>query len=158
ALIGDELPDEPFSLEEQAPSLRERLRFLTTLAELLRASAGRDSVEPKVASSWRQLAGERSRELEALLDRLNDVPLPAPLVSSFESTVEYDRRREIKESLLEDAIAASLAFRQAARAFAGGRVKGQFPWEPAAAELERAIATGATDSVRRALRDRKSVV
>ncbi|MFL5330580.1 MAG: hypothetical protein ACJ8C4_16885 [Gemmataceae bacterium] len=153
SLIGDEGERRPFSLEDQAEEMRERLRFLGTLAELLRIAGAGDGIEPSVAATWRKLSTNRSRELEVLLDRLNDVPLPAPEAASFESTVEYDRRREIKETLLEEGISAALAFRQAVRALGAGRSKGQFPWESAASDLERAIMTGTLDTVRQSLRN-----
>jgi hypothetical protein len=102
------------------------------------------------------LAATRAGELEALTETLNDVALPAPDATSFESSVEYDRRREIKESLIEETIAAALSFRQAARALGPTRGKpagGALPWEPAAAGLDQAIRTGDADSVRKKLRE-----
>ncbi len=156
ALIGGEMDREPFSLDEQSDRLRERIRFLGVVAELLREVGSRSGVARAQAATWREWAAVRAGELVNLTDTLNDVTLPVPDASSFESSVEYDRRREIKESLIEETIAAVLAFRQAARALGptrGKPVGGALPWEPAAAGLDVAVRIGETETVRKKLRE-----
>lgn len=153
ALIGDEADRVPFSLDDQADRIRERIKFLTTVAELLREAGAALRAGP-TQKVWQKLAAERSGQLEALLDSLHDVPLPAPDTASFESSVEYDRRRELKESLIEESIAAAAAFRQAARSFgSGGKSKRLTPWESAASALEVELNTGDAEAVQRRLRD-----
>lgn len=156
ALVGGDLDREPFSLDEQGNHLRERLSFLGGVAELLREVGSRGGVTRPQAALWRELAAERTSELESLADALNTVTLPVPDATSFESSVEYDRRREIKESLIEESIAAALVFRQAARALGPTRGKpagGTLPWEPAAAALDLAVRSGDVENVRKKLRD-----
>jgi hypothetical protein len=156
ALIGGDMDREPFSLDEQGDRLRERIRFLGVVAELMQEVGGHGGMARPQTATWRELAAERAGELENLTEIFNDVSLPVPDASSFESSVEYDRRREIKESLIEETIGAALAFRQAARALGPTRGKpagGALPWEPAAAGLDQAVRTGDTESVRKKLRE-----
>lgn len=144
ALVGGEASAEPFSLDDQADRIREHIKFLNTLAELLREAASVPGSPAKLVSAWRRLAVDRARQLEAMLGPLNDVPIPAPDTASFESSVEYDRRRETKESLVEETIASALAFRRAARALGppAPKTRGLFPWEAAASQLERDLRAG----------------
>jgi hypothetical protein len=144
ALAGGDAPTEPFSLDDQAERIRERIKFLATLADVLREAAAAPSLPTPALAAWRRLAGDRARQLEDLLAPLNDVTIPAPDTASFESSVEYDRRRETKESLVEEVIAAALAFRRSARALGppGPKTRGLFPWEPAASQLERDLRAG----------------
>ncbi|MBX7102926.1 MAG: hypothetical protein K1X57_02520 [Gemmataceae bacterium] len=151
ALAGGETTH--FSLEDQSERLRERIRFLHTVADLLfEASRGGGIVGPS-GVAWREHANLRARELEAFANLVNEIELPAPDTSSFESSVEYDRRREMKETLVEESLAAALAFRQAARILGStkGKTAGGFPWEPAGAALELATRTAEPEKVRKKL-------
>lgn len=153
SLVGDESELRPFSLQEQAEGLRERLRFLSTVAELIRAAG--TALSSGLAATLAKTAQERLGELDELTNRLNAVPLPTPDATSFESSVEFDQRRETKESLLEDAIGASLAFRQALRSLAAvpKAVKGQPRWERSAGRLLQLLKSNDAEAVQRALRD-----
>jgi hypothetical protein len=153
ALVGGDTTH--FSLEDQAERLGERIRFLTVLADLIRDAANAAGFPARSVVAWRDFALERARQLERFADRVNAVDLPAPDTSSFESSVEYDRRRDVKESLVEESLAAALAFRQTARAL--GPADGVGPetpaWESAAARLNEAIRTGDAESVKKRLRE-----
>lgn len=149
SLLGDEVQREPFSLDEQAEPLRHRIQFLATVANLLHETGLH--VTGRVPQAWKKLAADRARQLQALLEPLHEVPLPAPDTASFESSVEYDRRREIKESLIEESIAAAVAFRHASRSLgvtSSSTAKPMFAWEPAAAALEQEIRAGDPETVR----------
>src|SRR5262249_28109195 len=91
----------PFDLEEESDRLEKRLRFLSTVARLWQVAARPSAAEaaPAPAQSWRTAARLRRTGLMQLLDELGDHPLPEAS-GDYESVVEYDRRRVIKEQLV----------------------------------------------------------
>jgi hypothetical protein len=123
-----------FELDGEVPRLIPRLQFLSTLAKLWQIAAQnqgpevggqrsevegqKSEVAPSPPSSlggengadvagWLALAEERQSDLQALMDALHDYAIPAPL-GSYDSMVEYDRRRELKEQLTEAVISTCL--------------------------------------------------
>jgi hypothetical protein len=153
ALLGDEADREPFSLDEQAEPLRQRIQFLATIADLLQETGA--VITGRVPPAWKKLAADRAKQLQSLLEPLHDVTLPAPDTASFESSVEYDRRREIKESLIDETIAAAVSFRQASRSLgvttSSSTAKPMFAWEAAGAALEQEIRRGDVEAVKQKL-------
>ncbi len=122
-------PRKDFELEEQSERLEKRLRFLATLARLWQVAArflgtlgsqsapGKARQQPRpperdvhladTLASWLSSARQRSMQLLHLLDAIHAHPLPAP-AGDYESLVEFDRRRVVKERLLFTTLSACL--------------------------------------------------
>src|SRR5439155_10947556 len=104
-------------------------------------------------STWVYTARERANQLDLILAQLHAAPVPHP-PPGLESAIEYDRRRGLKEHLIDEALNAALAMRQAVRAMRG---RGYFDdpqtdsWEDSAVELERACTAGDNAAVRKRL-------
>ena len=64
-------------------------------------------------------AQEKRRQMLTLLDAVQRQPLPEP-TGDYDSLVEYDRRRVLKEQLLYTTIAACLDMTLAVGALQGG--------------------------------------
>ena len=95
-----------FELEGEAERLVPRLKFLSTVARLWQiaarqAAAGEDRQAD--LNAWLASARASQEPLLALLDAIHQHPVPAPL-GSYDSLVEYDRRRSVKDHLLRAAI------------------------------------------------------
>jgi hypothetical protein len=122
AVIGDApAATGDFPLEFEAEQLTGRLRFLGTVARLWRTAAALPSEEPawrEALEGWLATARRHRDRLVALLDELHDQEIPKPL-AGFDSVIEYDRRRVIKEQVLEAALATTLEAARAARALGG---------------------------------------
>ena len=115
----------------EAERLVDRLAFLNTRARLWRITAlapvasDSDVSEGKVAKQdratamrrWADQAGECRQKLLCLLDAVQGYRVPAPL-SDHDSMVEYDRRRVLKESLLERIISTAVETEAAAQLLA----------------------------------------
>jgi hypothetical protein len=168
--VSDGAPADHFDLEEQAEPLQARLRFLATLARLwqitARFLAARRQTEP--LDSWLTTARNNQRRLLALLDALGLHSLPEPS-GDYDSLVEYDRRRVMKEQLIYATIATCLdtalavaGLRGAMGDATGGKratTTSWYPetppdprfapgWEAAGIELERALFAGDVDAAR----------
>jgi hypothetical protein len=74
--------------------------------------------------NWRQQAAERYHALLGLVEAVHRFPVPPP-TGSHESNVEFDRRRMIKDSLLEQIVATAVETADAERllAAASGRAE-----------------------------------
>ena len=99
-----------FDLERASERLLPHLRFLSTVARLWQIAthqvhAGQQDQETLAA--WLATARHNQERLLSLLDAIHDHPVPQPL-GSYDSMVEYDRRRSVKEHLLYAAIATCL--------------------------------------------------
>jgi hypothetical protein len=105
AQIMDESGGGEFELEQEAQRLARRLEFLTTIARLWRQAAiawdpGADAPRRELLAAWHQQAASRCGQLLELLESVHRYPISEPN-GSHESMVEHDRRRMVKESLLE---------------------------------------------------------
>lgn len=166
---GSVLDDGPalgeFGLEEEAPRLEKRLRFLATVAQLWQMAArcfgtlgvnlpDTEAAEwPAALNAWLVQARENRQQLLALLEAVYRQPVPEPL-GSFDSVVEYDRRRVVKEQLLDEIIGTTLETTLAVRALLvalenpdGGLEREGWSrqskdWEPWALRLELALLRG----------------
>ena len=159
-----------FNLEPEAESLEKRLRFLSTLARLwqvagrylaaLPASAsGEDAPNVTVLTGWLTTARQRLHQLLTLLDGVHEFALPEPS-GDYDSLIEYDRHRAIKERLLFTTLSACLdvslavgGLRGPLLALAGSAVTDSGthdapPWEPLAIQIEQALFRGDQASVR----------
>jgi hypothetical protein len=104
--------------------------------------------------TWLAAAQKRLVQLGKLIDALQAHPVAVPL-GSYESLVDYDRRRLVKEQLLYTAIASALDTWNACLALAGA--VGQsvasepntadvlLPWQAEAIALEQALLHGTRD-------------
>lgn len=155
ALLGDGPAGGSFSLEERERDLNGQFQFLTTVADLWREAAGALSKDVKTLRVWRRTAGERLQRFDAVLDQLQSVAIPAP-VGGLEATCEYDRRRAVKESLIESALAAALACHRALRTLSSRLPddrKDAGTWADGAIRVERALHVGDLEALRLRFRE-----
>jgi hypothetical protein len=137
-----------YHLEEEGERLAKRLRFLATLARLWQVVARQarrlDHAQERaeIFAAWLDAAEERHARLLVLLDDLNEDPVPEPL-GTYESLVEFDRRRATKERILEAGLATSLEFGLTIRALRGALRRtdttNNAGWAPLAIQLEQAL-------------------
>lgn len=152
SVIDEGEAERNFDLEAQAEQLEPRLRFLFTVGRLwetaaLHAGRGKGESELPLAAALSR-ACANCKELLQLIQDIGSFKVPRP-TGSQESLVEFDRRQNVQEHLLETAIAAYLRTSAAARALlAATGAKAELPspsasgWEPLAAELEQAVYRG----------------
>lgn len=137
-----------YYLEEEGDRLSKRLRFLATVARLWQLVArqaqrlGHAQERVETFVGWLAAAEERHEQVLALLDQVQDEAIPEPL-GTYESLVEYDRRRALKERVLEAGLATSLEFGLTIRALRGAVKRlendGDPAWVPLAIRLEQAL-------------------
>ncbi len=150
-----------FELVAEAERIFLRLTFLTTLAQLWKmaavasAAAGGDGADrQEVLAAWLAQAMSNRRRLLGLLSAVHRYRIPPPR-GTQESLVEYDRRRSIKETLLEQIIAAAVETADAGRLIRvvmGGpppAADGLLPWEQPVEEMLRAVLRGDVAAIRR---------
>ncbi|HLJ94300.1 MAG TPA: hypothetical protein VKU02_14020, partial [Gemmataceae bacterium] len=163
---GAEEPGE-FDLEREGERIARRLRFLSTVARLWQIAAHKEPAGGAIAAAkskeqkdafaqWLGTARENQQRLLALLDAIHEHQVPQPL-GSYDSLVEYDRRRQMKEQLLYTAISTCLDTAMTV-ATLEGVVGGPAlpakadstrpPWEPQAIQLEQALLRGDAAAVR----------
>jgi hypothetical protein len=164
--VSDGAPRDIFDLEEEADRLEKRLRFLSTLARLWQIAArllvGTGKPSPSAIGAldaWLTNARRNRHRLLELLDSIHGHSLPEPS-GDYDSIVEYDRRRVLKEQLVYTTIGTCLDTSLAVGALRGavGESRpGQEepadapPWEADAIALERALFGGDADGARAAL-------
>lgn len=138
--------------DDEDDRLGSRLRFLAMLARLWRVMARQPSLLPSgkagrdVLRAWLDTAEDRLDKLSQLLDEVQALPMPEPS-GSYDSLVEYDRRRMVKERALEGILAASLDFALAVRSLRGvlepARTRAALAdaddWQATAIQLELAL-------------------
>ncbi len=108
-----------YELEEESQRLRERLAFLNTVAHLWKQTATAwdahgDAERREQLDAWHREAVSRYTQLIQLLEEVHQHRVPPP-GGSHESMVEYDRRRMMLESLLEQIISTSVQMSDAGR-------------------------------------------
>jgi hypothetical protein len=162
SMVSGSMPREEFDLDSEAERLEKRLRFLGTLSRLwLIASRSccqlpPDAAREEVMDGWLAQARANRPRLLALMQDIHQHQVPEP-TGSFDSVVEYDRRRVIKEQLLHTIINASLDTTLAIGALQSAR--GHVPqsggdtpaWEPHAIRIEQAILRADAPRVRELL-------
>ncbi len=139
-----------FELVGEAERLIGRLTFLTTLAQLRKlaavASADSDAGHEQrddVLAGWLQHEAANRRGLSELLDAVERYRIPAPR-GTHETLIEYDRRRGIKEMLLEQIIATCVETADAARMIRAAMdreqsLTGLDEWEDSTGRVLRAV-------------------
>jgi hypothetical protein len=164
--VSDGGPVEEFDLEHQAERLEPRLRFLSTVARLWQVAARFLAASPGGAGpavrDWLTSAGSNLQRLLGLLDAVAEHQLPEPS-GDYDSLVEYDRRRVLKEQLLYTTIGTCLDTALAVGALRGacgeealeGAADPSSParpgWERWALLLERALFAGDAAAARAVL-------
>ncbi|TWT88746.1 hypothetical protein Mal64_22340 [Pseudobythopirellula maris] len=110
-----------YELEAEAERLEERLDFLRTVAGLWKHAAvawgvgGADADGRRAAlAGWEREATERVARLGELLEAVHTHQIPQPR-GDHESMVAYDRRRSIKDTMVEMVIAACVEMSDAGR-------------------------------------------
>ena len=151
-LEGGENPTD-FELAVEGDRILRRLAFWNTMSRLWRmaasasAGAGVDAQQRgEVVFRWLAQASANRPKMARLLATVHRYPVPAPR-GTQESLVEYERRRDIKETLLERIIAACVENEDAARLILAtidaGPPAGEIDeWEAAAREVLRAVFRG----------------
>ena len=144
---GESVTD--IELVGEAERIVERLSFLTTVARLWKFSAtasatrgvaGRDGA----LAAWLEQANGNHRQLLDLLAAVHAHRVPPPR-GTHESLVEYDRRRSVKETLLEEIIQTCVETADAARMIRASMtgppppLTDAEPWEASADEALRAV-------------------
>jgi hypothetical protein len=121
SLIDDYIDGSELELEEEAQRLSRRLQFLSTVSGLWRHAAiawSPDTADhaghEQLLGNWCQQAESRFDKLLELLEAVHRFPIPQPS-GSHDSMVEFDRRRMIKDSLLEQIIATCVETADAGR-------------------------------------------
>jgi hypothetical protein len=160
--VLDVMPQKDFDLLHEAERLEKRLQFMSTLARLWNIAtrclreAPPDTVPGLDArlSGWLRRAEQNERGLRELLDVIHEHDVPKP-GGAFEAMIEYDRRRSVKERLLNQVIATCLDHTLAIGALRGlsGNTEPTdgAAWGPAVLQLERALLHRQTDEARRIL-------
>ncbi|HTM53575.1 MAG TPA: hypothetical protein VL175_06075 [Pirellulales bacterium] len=127
-----------FELEHEARRLGERLAFLRTVASLWKKAVlgcGPQSASPlpdEALLHWLEQATANEAQLATLLKAADERRIPAPSADR-DSLLEFDRRRSVKESLLDKIIGTTIDTSDAARA-----MRAALP-EPLAGPREQAI-------------------
>ena len=125
------------------------------MAAVASTAAGGDGADrQEVLAAWLAQAMSNRRRLLELLSAVYRYRIPPPR-GTQEALVEYDRRRSIKEMLLEQIIATGVETADAGRLIRvvmGGpppAADGLLPWEQPVEEMLRAVLRGDTAAVRR---------
>jgi hypothetical protein len=175
-----------FELVLEAERIVSRLSFLATLAQLWKvaavasfrppgagalpagsrapatgqasAAAARPQAAPRdqVLRAWLERAVENLQALSDLMAVIHRYPIPPPR-GAQESLLEYDRRRGVKEMLLEQIIATCVEMGDAARLLRVAMdeypsASGLQPWEVPAERTLRAVLRGDSAEVRKSWR------
>lgn len=156
-----------FALDEAAERVSRRLRFVGTVARLWHVAVqgnigvGRSAAlmpEAQVAT-WLASARTNYQKLHLLLDAIHAVAIPEPS-GTYDSIVEFERRRGVKEHLLYQAIhtahdtflaVCTLQGLTESEEASGAAAATTPSWGPAAGQLERAMGQGDAAAVRRIL-------
>ena len=157
AIFDPEADSTDYELEDEAARLRERLSLLTTVARLWKRTAiGWDASTPERHEQfdmWQREAVVKYGQLVDLLEEVHQHRVPPP-GNTHESMVEYDRRRMILESLIEQIITTCVEMSDAGRLLrAAAGVSQASEVAPSSAiartiEILRSILSGDAEGVR----------
>lgn len=156
-----------FELAAEGERVLHRLAFWGTMSRLWKRVAGAPPGDTPPArrdealAAWSARAAENRKHLRRLLLEVHRYAVPAPR-STHEAMVEYERRREIKDNLLERVLSACVEAADAewvlmahasegpSREGPGAGQEGLAAWEGPAAAVLRALARGDAAGVRAA--------
>jgi hypothetical protein len=148
-------PVSDFELDAEARRVGERLALVRTVAALWKQAAptvGPEGASPlgrETLARWLEQASENERGLLALLRAVCQRRIPAPSASR-DSLVEFDRRRAVKESLIEKTAAAAIETAEAARAIRAALPPAAGGEEDVVDRVLRAVARNDREAVGRA--------
>jgi hypothetical protein len=165
--VADGETIEEFDLGPEAERLEKRLHFLSTLARLWQIAARTVTEDARAGRRWEQIPSEwlktarsNQQRLLALLNAIHTHPLRDP-TGDYDSLIEYDRRRVLKEQLLFTVISACLDTSLAVSALQGTveatggvsalREQSEAGWGPFAIRLEQALFAGEAEAARAVL-------
>jgi hypothetical protein len=146
-----------FELVGEAERIVSRLTFLTTVAQLWRLCA--TAVTPldvadrdEVLAGWLAQAEQNKRQLSELLAAVHRHRIASPR-GTQESLMDYDRRRSVKETLMEEIIQTCVETIDATRIIRASMTQpaaavDQDTWEEPAGKALAAIMRGDADGVR----------
>jgi len=157
-----------FELVEEAERIVGRLTFLATLAQLWKLAAVASFGDPQagtpvpadqlgpVLAGWLDQATKHRQELLDLLAAIYRYRIPTPR-GTQEALVEFERRRSVKEMLLEQIIAACVESGDAVRLIRvvmdrRDAAPGQEAWEEPAEVALKAVLRGDAAGVRKVWR------
>jgi hypothetical protein len=163
-------PDEDFPLEGEIEKLEQGLRFLLTLARLLRQAVSTpgwlrlDPQAQQTLRTWHTTLVRLCSALRYLLEQVSALPIPPP-ASGPEGMIHFDRRRALKGHVLELAVSACVECEQTARTLVALLLPGpELPpppedlrlpnapsWEPAFLRILQALVQQQRDTVRQLL-------
>ena len=152
----------PFELEEEASNLEDRLHFLNASSKLWQVAAyylgSRTELNPedKIAlGQWVDSATQRLQKLGQLVDALHQSKIPDPGAEP-DAIIEYDRQRNLKESLMMEAITACVETASAVNSMRGAlgvaTEKEAKLWENSYQDLERSLLRGNPTAAKEALK------
>ena len=154
-------PPTDFELGLEAERIIDRLTFTTTLAQLWKAVASSLSTAPGaggqrdgVLSQWLEQADKNFEHLQELLASVYAYKIVPP--QNTQLLVEFDRRRAVKEELLEEIIATCVETADARRSLRAALEQpardDRLPaWEESAQQVLRAVFRGDRKRIRSAL-------
>jgi hypothetical protein len=129
-----------FELLNEAERLNAHLAFLTTVARLWKLAAVRSASLAQATGDrdaalavWLSQAADRRRQLAELLVAVHRYPIPAPR-GTYDALVEFDRRRQFKEFLLDKIIGGGAEMADAARVLRAAMGSEEGPAAPEAFE------------------------
>lgn len=147
-------PATDFELEQEARRIGERLAFLRTVATMWKSAVlsfgpGSDTPLPdEVLGRWLEQAEENQRRLLALLEAVDRRQIPPP-TADRESLLEFDRRRGVKEMLVDKIVGTNIETADAARSMRAA-LPGTAPeGTQVVDDVLRAVLHGDTAEVRR---------
>jgi hypothetical protein len=161
SVIGDGAGPGSFPLQEHAPRVERHLKFLKTVARLWQAAAAPEiwgEAAQTTTEPWLGAAGAWLEELLALLDQEHGIPVPTS-GAGYDEVVEFEKRRHTRDGLIEATLATAVEMDKGVRSLtallpagtAGASRQALADWEPLAVEVERALVSGDTAAVRKAL-------
>jgi hypothetical protein len=140
-------PQLEFDLELEGERIEKHLRFLSMVARLwtiaTRMTRDYSSDKPRPPGplqNWRKRAQENFQALLGFLDTVHEHPVPPP-VGNFDSLVEFDRRRVIKDRLLHVIIATLLDYWLTVNALRGqlGETQPDLTWKAYLLQMEKVL-------------------
>lgn len=148
-------------LEREANRIAQRLAFHDSLANMWRFAAFVPDDTPAADRAdtihrWVRIAWDNYRDLDDLVRDLESYQIPAP-TGDHDSMVDYDRRRTIRDSLLEQVVATWVEYAKSIRWLTAAVPDDQRADNPPksidedqhqAAQLSRAALRGDVDAVR----------
>jgi hypothetical protein len=158
--VGQSTSD--FELVNEAERIIDRLGFFSTLAQLWRlvamSSANVEAADREdTLAGWLQQAMSYDAQLLQLLNAVQGYRIPQPR-GTHESLVEYDRRRGVKEMLLDEIIDVCVEMSDASRIVRANmkhppKISGQAAWEALVGDTFAAVFRGDAAAVRKSLPD-----